>query len=330
MNLIVEMQFGSHLYGTATAASDRDFKAVYIPSARDILLQRVQPVVSITRDKLPGEKNLPGDIDREAYSLQRYLELLGEGQMVAIDMLFAPDSAMTRIPSPVWRKITASTDRLLTRKSSGFLRYCQQQAHKYGIKGSRVAAARQALDLLLALEARYGSAAKLAVAEVEIAALVASTEHMTLRDVAGPGPYPIRHWEVSGRKAPFTSSIKSAREVMEHLVAAYGERARQAERNDGIDWKALSHAVRVGRQGIDVLINGRVQFPLPYAPHLLAIKRGELPYQQVREEIEQLLVDVEAAADRSSLPMELDQSFIDDLVSRAYFEQVKREFGDDR
>jgi transposase len=33
MDLIVEMRFGSHLYGTATPQSDLDFKAVYLPAA---------------------------------------------------------------------------------------------------------------------------------------------------------------------------------------------------------------------------------------------------------------------------------------------------------
>jgi hypothetical protein len=38
----------------------------------------------------------------------------------------------------------------------------------------------------------------------------------------------------------------------------------------------------------------------------------------VAETIEQLLVQVEAAADSSALPDAPDQNFIDDLVTRAY------------
>ncbi len=51
MDLIVEMRFGSHLYGTATPQSDLDFKAVYLPAARDILLQRVHDTVTHVPDK---------------------------------------------------------------------------------------------------------------------------------------------------------------------------------------------------------------------------------------------------------------------------------------
>src|SRR5690348_1604714 len=145
MDLIVEMRFGSHLYGTETAKSDLDLKSVYLPDADDILLQRVKPAVTKQRSKAHGEKNAPGDIDRESYSLQRYLELLADGQTVALDMLFAPDSAMTMPPKPLWREIQAQSGRLVSRRASAFVRYCRQQANKYGIKGSRPATARKAL-----------------------------------------------------------------------------------------------------------------------------------------------------------------------------------------
>jgi hypothetical protein len=52
------------------------------------------------RSKAPGDKNSAGDVDRELYSLQRYLELLAEGQTVALGMLFAPEAVMLREPGP--------------------------------------------------------------------------------------------------------------------------------------------------------------------------------------------------------------------------------------
>ena len=65
------------------------------------------------------------------------------------------------------------------------------------------------------------------------------------------------------------------------------------------------------------------KLPLPYADHILSIKRGELPYGAVTEEIERLLAEVEAAAARSNLPERPDLQFIDDLVVRAYGERVR-------
>lgn len=98
MQTIVEMTFGSYLYGTQTPALDLDIKAIYIPNARGYLLQRIQPVVSYKRPKMQGEKNTSEDIDNEAYSIAKFLELLAEGQTVALDMLFAPQQAMREKP----------------------------------------------------------------------------------------------------------------------------------------------------------------------------------------------------------------------------------------
>jgi hypothetical protein len=47
-----------------------------------------------------GRKSSAGVVDREIYSLQRYLELLSKGQTVALDMPFAPDTVMVSQPGP--------------------------------------------------------------------------------------------------------------------------------------------------------------------------------------------------------------------------------------
>jgi hypothetical protein len=323
MDLIVEMRFGSQLYGTDTPLSDLDLKGVYVPSAKDILLQRVKAAVTSGRPKAPGERNTPGDTDREVYSLQRYLDLLAEGQTVALDMLFAPDFTMTMPPDALWREIQANAHRLISRRASAFVRYCRQQANKYGIKGSRVATVRKALAMLTAAEARLGTTSKLEQIAAELADF-AGTEHVALVDLPTPGGRSIRHLEVCGRKMSFTSSIKSAREIAERLVNEYGQRALQAERSEGIDWKSLSHAVRVGREAIELFRTGRITFPLACADRIRRIKAGEILYETVAAEIEELLAEVEIAAASSNLPEAPDQAFIDDLIVQAYRRKIVR------
>lgn len=324
MLTLVEMKFGSHLYGTNTASSDLDIKAVHLPDARDILLQQAKPVISRQTKADPTAKNTSGDEDFESYSLQKYLMLVAQGQTVALDMLFAPDFALLSEPHPIWREIQANKARLLTCRYASFVDYCRQQANKYGIRGSRVAASRAALEILsLAVETR-GAAAKLGEIASTIDTAIEKTEHMALVDQMMPGEVMVRHWEVCGRKMPFTSSIKSARDIMAKLVAEYGQRSLQAETNNGVDWKALSHAVRIGRQAIEVLEAGNVVFPRPDAAHLLAVKKGGLAYQVVADEIEQLLVDIELASARSTLPDAPDHAWIDGLIERAHFQIVRQ------
>jgi hypothetical protein len=100
----------------------------------------------------------------------------------------------------------------------------------------------------------------------------------------------------------------------------------QAESNQGVDWKALSHAVRVGEEAIELLATGKITFPLRNAAYILAIKQGLIPYTEVASEIEHLLETVEASSAVSTLQDEADIAFIDGLVVSVYADIVKNEY----
>lgn len=319
---IVELRVGSHLYGTATPLSDTDIKAVHLPSARDILLQRTRPAVTSERDRPPGKRNRADDTDRDSYSLQRFLGLVLEGQPIALEMLFAPDAAMTGPPDPLWREVQALAPHLVSRRATIFLRYARQQAERFGAKGARAATARQALTLLKTAETARGATARLGLIEPELTAFVTGKAHAGLADIEIGDGCRGRHLDLCGRKVPLHASLKAARELAERLLAEYGDRALLAEREGGADWKALSHAVRVGREAIELLRTGRLAFPLADAGHLLDIKLGRLAYDAVAAEIERLLAAVQEAASASPLPEQPDAAAAETLVLRAYRRQV--------
>ena len=311
--LITRIEFGSHLYGTNTPFSDRDFKSVYLPTAREILLQRVVNSTGHEVIRPEGEKNTPEDTDDEAYTLQRYLQLLAEGQTVAIDMLFAPNPIHT---TPLWQYIYRNRKRFLTNKSASFLGYCRTQANKYGIKGSRVSAAKVAMEFFEAALLECGSTAK--VGETSIELIVVGKEHMgIITKETTPGKEET-YFECCNRMVGFKNTVKEAHSIYKRIYEEYGKRARLAEENEGIDWKALSHAVRVGNEALELLRTANVTFPLPNRKHILDIKLGKIPYKEVATEIEGLLEEVELATKTSILAVEPDYKFLDDLVVTEY------------
>lgn len=321
---VVKIKFGSHLYGTSTPLSDTDYKSVHLPSADDILLQRVPRNIANKRVKVEGEKNTPEDVDDTSYSLDYFLQLLATGQTVAIDMLFAPQPEVT---SPLWQHIVSNKDRLLTKQATVFLGYCRQQANKYGIKGSRVAAARDAASFFKQAYDTYGAVRKVGHMDMITDDLLLTNliklhpEHMGIIDYTNNND--IRHAEIyfecCNRKVPFTASVKLAAEIFQKIFDNYGDRAKQAEVNEGVDWKALSHAVRVGEEALELMSTGKVTFPLRNAAHILEIKQGKLPYAQVSKEIEDLLDTVEKAEAISILRDKPDQEWIDALVKVVYY-----------
>lgn len=328
MRSIVEIKFGSHLYGTSTPASDVDYKSVFVPPADLILLQRVKATINHQRPKQEFEKNVAGEVDREAYALHRYLSLLAEGQTVALDMLFAPRWAMTGEPDPIWGHIFDCRHLLLSRRAASFIGYCRTQANKYGIKGSRVHAVRNVVEWFDQEIGVHGHLARMEIAVETLPAFIAERklDHTSIISIPHPSKPEVGlpHLECCNRKAPFTVSLKDARAIYGRLLDEYGGRALMAERNEGIDWKALSHAVRVGSEALELLATGHITFPLPDAAHILAIKQGTRPYAEVAEEIETLLERVEAAQETSCLREVPDHTVIDAIVRDAYRAEIVR------
>lgn len=322
--IVMETLFGAHLYGTVVECSDRDTKAVRIPSTAEILLQRVTPSIS-ERTKLdPAAKNTSADVDRDIWSLGKFLDLLAEGQIVALDVLFAPPTAWLGTTHHFWITVVENRHRMISKRPGSLVTYCKGQADKYGIKGSRVAAAEHAVDALLAYQGEHPGA-KLGDVGPAIEAALANIEHIAFVDVPTPSGGSVRHMDVCGKRAPFTASLRSAHDIYRHLAERYGGRARAAKDNRGIDWKALSHAVRAGHQAIELLSTGHITFPRPEAQLLIDIKLGRKPYNEVAEMIENLLFQVYGT--KSDLPDEPDLAFMEKLVIEFYGCQIALELG---
>lgn len=321
---ILEIKFGSHLYGTSTPESDLDLKGIYLPEAKEILLGNQGRTFTQSRPKQEGERNKKDDIDIEIFSLDRFLELLIDGQTVALDMLFAPDEAYLFINSEgqfIMDFIRDNRKEFLNKNVNAFVGYARKQASKYGVKGFRVAALKSTLDLLSNFDApEYTD--KLLVHEKALDEFVATfTGNDPLVKYTlcnGPNGEPAKHLEVCGRKFAMHVTVKYAIEAIGKIYAQYGQRALMAQSNEGIDWKALSHAVRVNSEAIELLTTHKITFPCPNAETLLAIKLGNLPYTEVEKMIEDGLAALEDASKKSTLPEKPNRNFSDNFLAETY------------
>jgi hypothetical protein len=128
----------------------------------------------------------------------------------------------------------------------------------------------------------------------------------------------INSLKVCGRQFPFTNTVQYSLNIVKGLVARYGARARSAANAEGIDWKALMHALRVGSESVELLSTGHITFPRPEAAMLLRVRKGEVPYETVSAQIEQILVDVELASLDSDLPDVPDVAAAKKLTAETY------------
>lgn len=322
MNKIIEVKFGAHLYGMNTEQSDLDFKGIYLPSAREIVLGKVRHNISTSRAKQEFERNTKDDIDQEFFSLGEYLNLLLSGQTVALDILFSPESfhVLKGERYDIFKTIYVNKDRLLSKGILSFIGYARKQASKYGIKGSRVRSVKDTIEFLTT----QNEVLLLNEIKPQLDVFVGrNDEFIKYTDIPDTNDVMRTYLDVCNRKFQLTNSVKYVHAILNKIYDEYGHRAKLAEVNDGIDWKALSHAARVNFEGQELLKTGFVTFPCPERKLLLDIKTGKLPYKEVETIIEAGLKELEEAQKISKLLEKPDLKWTEDFVYDVYSEIVK-------
>lgn len=321
---LVEMLHGSRLYGTHSDASDYDYKGVALPSVSQILRGQIPKIIEKTSPKKAEDaKNQPGDVEREIYSLHYFIDLCLQGQTVAIDMLHAPTSAQSYPPSyqgprKEWYELQINRHRFYTRKMTALVGYARHQAAKYGIKGSRLAAVKKVRAAMLEMMkySLFGT-----VGEFKGGFMPVDVEHVHYHAPSAEHNG-IGMLEVCGMKLQDTVKVSHYLPTLDKFISNYGERAKQAESNQGIDWKAVSHAFRAGFQMKAILTKGGFTYPLPETAFLKDIKSGIVPYSSAGPELERLIDEVEVLATVSELPDAPDEKWAYDFLERVTKEHV--------
>lgn len=311
-DILMATVFGSKLYGTATPESDTDYKGVFLPSVKNIILQQVPKAMCEHTKKNKESKNTADDFDQEIYSLHYFLKLACAGETVAIDMLHVPLEKL-EVCTDIWENIYSNRSKFYTKKLNSYLGYCRTQAAKYGIKGSRLSTVKEFLNFLSEYNNDY---TKL----IDIYDKVPEIEHLhkvTIENCRGNDPRAI---EICGKKFMVNSKITQIVHALSSFYNAYGERAKKAEKNEGIDWKAISHAFRAGYQLKEIYETGDLIYPLKDAKFLTDIKIGKYHYLNdcIGEKLEQLIDSVYVLADKSSYPEKVDNEYWDEFILNVY------------
>lgn len=291
MKLVCKTRFGSHLYGTATPTSDIDIRGVFIPSKREILLGRVP--------KTNKEQEAGKEDDYELYSLHHFVKLACEGQTVAFDMLWTPEWQVERGEAGhVWDQLRTLRHKFLSKRMNAFIGYARGQAAKYSLKGQRLSNLEAFLGVL---ESAHGDQLLSAVADK----LPRDDQRINVQGV--------QEIQIAGKWFGATTQIRYVKDSVQRTIDGYGLRA-QASR-EGVDWKAMSHAVRVSLELRELLITREIKFPLQRADTLLAIKKGETSLEAVQAMLDTILTEVEDLASKSDLPEQVDRTFWDNWLA---------------
>lgn len=328
--------FGSTLYGTNTPESDTDYKAIFLPKPKDIILGIGSNHFNqnTSNDKT---KNTSNDVDREFYSLKYFIDLAIKGETVALDMIHTPIDMNLASKNKVWEFIQQNRHRFYTTDMKAYLGYVRKQAAKYGIKGSRLAALREVLNVV----DKIPNSSKMNHVTLlgKIPVISSHLPNFETRIENFKNKLPTNefvffekdslgneYYNVLGRKCQTTIKISELKERLSKIWTEYGERAKQAESNQGIDWKALSHAYRGGVQLLEIYKTGDLEYPLKDADFIKQIKAGKIEFKQFQPLLENLVSEVDhecQLAKLNGMPDKVDKNFWYDFVANVYFDEIK-------
>lgn len=256
MKTVVKSLYGSHLYGTDTPESDLDYKGVFIPDGRDILLQQVKHSINTSSKPSKEGRNTKDDVDTELWSLQKFLKLLTEGQVVALDLLFTPDKMILE-SSPTWDYIRDNKDKLVTNKCHAFVGYCRTQANKYGIKGSRMGSINFVLQ---SLKSDNPNLLVRDLLETEFFnKYILPVDHVEVIEREQPNGKTMKLLSICGKMTPETLKVKDVVNLCSKIYDEYGKRAEAGR----IPFDVIAKELDVG---LDYILEVKESSLLPDVP----------------------------------------------------------------
>ena len=333
-NLLSVCTYGSRLYGTATPSSDFDFKAIYLPPMRNLIMTHKVEVLRFRFDvdgnSISSQVTMPdGGYEAEHIPVQKFVHDYLGGQAYAVELVFAvmggadlehrpPPTTLGSRRFAAFETLCRTLGAKYTHKNvAGMLGFAQKQVFDYVHRGRRLNAAKAVRDVLeraLRFHTADGSSqANLVrldspIAHMEGDALVQETildgvareTGLALGSTVNNGRT-MRTLKLNGREYLETTTLPHLINAVEKLCDQYGERStRSSETN--VDWKSLSHAVRVYQQVIELLETGFVTFPRPNAENLLKIRNGEHSLDSVKDLLSDLDEQVNEMLAVTTLP----------------------------
>lgn len=278
--LLYASYFGSTLYGTSiTGKSDLDIKGLFLPAKETMLLGNNQKSITFSTGK-SDSKNTESDVDIQLWSLQYFLKtLLPQGDTGGLDLLFSVSNKdciiyKSDLSDIIFRNYSQFVN---CKNQNAYIGYCIGQAKKYGIKGSKLGIIKQIKEYL-DNECRYNENDRLITCIEDIIAKFYHPQYCFTVDKNDDIGLVLCERMHMGK-----ITMKEFYGRLVRHYDQYGERAKLAMENKGIDWKALSHAVRCLYQVQELIETGKIQFPLKYANELIKIKQGQYTWEYLEK-----------------------------------------------
>ncbi|MDR1620996.1 MAG: nucleotidyltransferase domain-containing protein [Synergistaceae bacterium] len=200
-----------------------------------------------------------------------------------------------------------------TANGKTYAEYSMGQAKKYGIKGSHLGALKSVSAFLAESCPSPSPDERLADYLQPLVECCGDKRFCKIHDVHDrPGLYLCRKLhDGNTRMAEFKRRVEAD-------MNRFGERAKEAEHNLGLDYKALSHALRALMQMEELLLTGCISFPLKGREELIAVKMGKIEWKEIENRLVAMMNHVETLQKKAPYAAIPDAKFAGSCVLSCY------------
>lgn len=282
--------FGSELYGTLTDSSDTDIRGIFLPSLKSVILKRDRKSLHYSTGD-DAHRNSHKDIDIDLWSINNWIQnLLPNADTGAIDLLFSVSNPSCIIfKDHLLDPVFENPLKFLNLANKTYTKYSLSQAKKYGIKGSRLGTIKAVWNWL----ENHDIQGKLGPYINDIITECGHDSYCFAKDLDE-----VQSLVLCGKFHIGSTSILDFRNRVSHDMKQYEIHAHESKRKQGIDFKALSHALRALDQMEELLLTGKIKFPLANRERLKSVKMGNIPWTELESIILARLSDVDKLHER--------------------------------
>ena len=295
-NKILEIRSGSHLYGTNTPESDEDFVGIFMPPEEYVYgLKSVKEVEFDIKDKNKDGKNTADAIDRKLYEFRKFISLAQGNNPNIIEILFV-DLDNTLFVNDYGIELLKHKhlfpSKLAAKK---FVGYAHSQKHKMIIRRDHFNELRQGYKVLkdcrdkAVMAEVYNMGIEIEDPENASPDLLffkkSTGMHIHCGDICfEPGVY-----------------VKKARKMLKERLDKATNRSELVLKH-GYDTKFASHLIRLLTEGISLLKDGELTFPLYNVEEILDIKKGKWTIEEIIQRADDLEAQLNNVLVDSTLP----------------------------
>ncbi|HPJ86777.1 MAG TPA: nucleotidyltransferase domain-containing protein [Candidatus Pacearchaeota archaeon] len=312
---VLQIRTGSHLYGTNTETSDEDFSGIFLPSKYEVFgFETIEEIDNSVVSKDSEGKNTKDAIDFKYYEFRKFCKLALDCNPNILEHLFVNEENVVYI-SEVGRELLNLKNYFLGKQSifTKYSSYAKSQGHKMRLKPENYE------NLKIVLEYLYNyigtdTIINMSNKEEQVKSRQLLVELATdINEKKMPIEFKDSFIKIGDLNFNKNINIKNTINSIETRISSAGSRKVLWEQF-GFDTKFGANLIRLLLEGIELLTDECLTFPLKEKELILDIKQGKYTLDEVLKLSEQLSNKLEIAYACSNLPLKSNYKIIQEFV----------------